>query len=613
MLTNSLRNLPRSRCTTLSLFQTFGNLASPAVNELLVQGVEAKASLMEEVLEKAYPDVVLTGRQLCDVELLLNGGFNPLDGFLNQADTESVFDNYRLTTGELWPMPINLDVSIETAKILESAQNIALRDPEGNLIAVMDMNDVWEADKHREAESVFGGDPEHPAIEYLYNQAGDIYVGGKLRGYQLPVHYDYTAMRKTPAELRAHFNTMGWGTTPIVAFQTRNPMHRAHVELVKRAANNNNANILIHPVVGMTKPGDVDYHTRIKCIRAIIDNGDLEGSGAGGSTMSVLPLAMRMGGPREALWHMLIRKNYGATHFILGRDHAGPGSNSNGEDFYGPYDARDFGVKYSEEVGIKTCDFEMMVYLKDEDKYVPESDVDPANPNVRKISGTEVRRRLHEGAHIPEWFSAPDVIKLLRQAHPPAHKQGVVLFFTGLSGSGKSTIANALLERLLEVAEERKVTVLDGDLVRHHLSSELGFSREHRDLNIQRIGYVASEVAKHGGMAICAAIAPYEDARGVARRLVEEHGQFVEIFINTPLNECETRDRKGLYAKARAGILKGMTGIDDPYEAPSNCEIDIPSHKLSVSESVDQIMDYLTEKGYVVLPNKGSSVHQDDE
>ena len=275
MLTNSLRNLPRSRCTTLSLFQTFGNLASPAVNELLVQGVEAKASLMEEVLEKAYPDVVLTGRQLCDVELLLNGGFNPLDGFLNQADTESVFDNYRLTTGELWPMPINLDVSIETAKILESAQNIALRDPEGNLIAVMDMNDVWEADKHREAESVFGGDPEHPAIEYLYNQAGDIYVGGKLRGYQLPVHYDYTAMRKTPAELRAHFNTMGWGTTPIVAFQTRNPMHRAHVELVKRAANNNNANILIHPVVGMTKPGDVDYHTRIKCIRAIIDNYSL--------------------------------------------------------------------------------------------------------------------------------------------------------------------------------------------------------------------------------------------------------------------------------------------------------------------------------------------------
>jgi sulfate adenylyltransferase len=597
-VTNRLRNFA---CRTTSPWsRTFANMAQPEVHELLVKGDEAKASLMEEVREKGYPDVVLSERQVCDIELLLNGGFNPLKGFLNKADTESVYNNFRLTTGELWPMPVNLDISTETAKILESTaknNSIALRDREFNLIAVMDMNDVWEADKEQEANSVFGGDPEHPAIKYLYNQAGDIYVGGKLRGYQLPPHYDYTAMRHTPAELKAHFNNMGWGDKPIVAFQTRNPMHRAHVELVKRAANNNDANILIHPVVGMTKPGDVDYHTRIKCIRAVIDNGDLEGSGAGGSTMSVLPLAMRMGGPREALWHMLIRKNYGATHFILGRDHAGPGSNSNVEDFYGPYDARDFGTKYSEEVGIKTCDFEMMVYLEDEDKYVPESDVDPANSNIRKISGTEVRRRLQTGEDIPEWFSAPKVIQLLRQAHPPAHKQGVVLFFTGLSGSGKSTIANALLERLLEVGEERKVTVLDGDHVRQHLSSELGFSREHRDLNIQRIGFVASEIAKHGGMAICAAIAPYENARNVARSLVEEQGQFVEIFVSASLEACEDRDRKGLYAKARAGDLKGMTGIDDPYEAPTKCEINIPSHELSVAESVDQIMDYLKERG----------------
>ena len=598
MLTTSLRNLARH--TTSTLPRSYSSTTLAAVRELLVKGDDARALLMEEVSEMAYPDVVLTGRQLCDVELLLNGGFNPLDGFLNKADTESVYDNYRLTTGELWPMPINLDVTKEQSSKLEATQKpLALRDHEGNLIAVMDLNDVWEADKAQEAESVFGGDPEHPAIQYLNNQAGDMYLGGKLRGYQLPPHYDYTAMRQTPAELRAQFDSMGWGSKPIVAFQTRNPMHRAHIELVKRAANNNDANILIHPVVGMTKPGDVDYHTRIKCIRSVINNGDLECSGAGGSTMSVLPLAMRMGGPREALWHMLIRKNYGATHFVLGRDHAGPGSNSKGEDFYGPYDARDFGAKYANEVGIETCDFEMMVYLKDEEKYVPESDVDPSNPNIRKISGTEVRRRLHTGEEIPEWFSAPEVIKLLRQAHPPAHKKGIALFFTGLSGSGKSTIANALLERLLEIAEERKVTVLDGDHVRHHLSSELTFTREHRDLNIQRIGYVASEITKHGGIAVCAAIAPYEDARNVARRLVEENGNFVEIFINTPLEECETRDRKGLYAKARAGKLKGMTGIDDPYEAPSNCEIDIPSHKLSVSESVDQIMDYLMDNGFV--------------
>ena len=384
----SLRHAARrTHVTTLTASRALSSGAPPS---LIVKGEDARASLMEEVRQQAYPDLVLTGRQLCDVELLLNGGFNPLDGFLNKKDTESVYDNYRLANGMLWPMPINLDVATETGKQLASGPqgSVALRDQEGNLIAVMDLNDAWEVDKEREAKAVFGGDPEHPAIRYLYNQAGDMYLGGQLRGYQLPPHYDYTSMRQTPAELRAQFDEMGWTGKPVVAFQTRNPMHRAHVELVKSAAEEHNANILIHPVVGMTKPGgelfmflhlcfvtiskniykvfilhsitlfmdsffsffyyfkDVDYHTRIKCIRAVINNGDLEGSGAGGCTMSVLPLAMRMGGPREALWHMLIRKNYGATHFILGRDHAGPGSNSQGQDFYGPYDARDFGVKY---------------------------------------------------------------------------------------------------------------------------------------------------------------------------------------------------------------------------------------------------------------------------
>jgi sulfate adenylyltransferase len=315
-----------------------------------------------------------------------------------------------------------------------------------------------------------------------------------------------------------------------------------------------------------------------------------------------LPLAMRMGGPREALWHMLIRKNFGATHFILGRDHAGPGSNSQGEDFYGPYDARDFGVSHREEVGIGIEEFEMMVYLNDKDTYIPESQVDPEDEaSVRKISGTEVRRRLQTGEEIPAWFSSPDVIRILRSTQPPPHKEGLCLFFTGLSGSGKSTIANALLERLLESDEERNVTVLDGDHVRQHLSSELGFSREHRDLNIQRIGFVASEVAKHGGLSMCAAIAPYADARNTARRLVEEYGRFIEIHVDTPLAECENRDRKGLYAKARAGELKGMTGIDDPYEVPEDPEIRVVTGG-GVAHEVDQIMDYLREQGYIALP-----------
>jgi sulfate adenylyltransferase len=576
---------------------------STAPPSLLLPTDAARAALMEEA--RGVPELTLTSRQLCDVELLLNGGFNPLDGFLDRADTESVYDSCRLMSGALWPMPINLDVDAGKAAELEAGGKgaVALRDKEGNLIALMDLTDAWEADKAREAEAVFGGDPEHPAIQYLHNQCGDVYLGGKLRGYQLPPHYDYTAMRHTPQSIREHYSEMGWeDDTPIVAFQTRNPMHRAHVELVKRAADNIHGHILVHPVVGMTKPGDVDYHTRIKCIRTVLENGDLKGKGAGGCTMSVLPLAMRMGGPREALWHMLIRKNFGATHFILGRDHAGPGSNSQGEDFYGPYDARDFGVSHREEVGIGIEEFEMMVYLNDKDTYIPESQVDPEDEaSVRKISGTEVRRRLQTGEEIPAWFSSPDVIRILRSTQPPPHKEGLCLFFTGLSGSGKSTIANALLERLLESDEERNVTVLDGDHVRQHLSSELGFSREHRDLNIQRIGFVASEVAKHGGLSMCAAIAPYADARNTARRLVEEYGRFIEIHVDTPLAECENRDRKGLYAKARAGELKGMTGIDDPYEVPEDPEIRVVTGG-GVAHEVDQIMDYLREQGYIALP-----------
>eukprot|EP00949_MAST-11_sp_MAST-11-sp1_P005453 g5453.t1 len=540
-------------------------------------------------------DLVLNARQLCDVELLLNGGFRPVDGFLNRDDTESVYDNFRLKNGALWPMPINLDVSQDFISEVEASgkDEIALRDKEGNLIAVMGVGDVWTADKQREAESVFGGHAEHPAVAYLHEQCGDVYVGakaGSLRGYQLPVHYDYRSLRHTPEELRKRFQENGWDR--VVAFQTRNPMHLAHIELVRRAAEQADAQILIHPVVGLTKPGDVDYHTRLKCIRTVTENNAFGDNNA--VELSVLPLAMRMAGPREALWHMIIRKNYGASHFILGRDHAGPGSSSDGKDFYGPYDARDFGVAHAKEVGIETVEFEMMVYLAEKKIYVPAAEV-PEGSTPLKISGTEVRRRLVSGEEIPEWFSPKEVVSILRKQQPPRHEQGFTIFFTGLSGSGKSTIANALRERLLEMAD-RRTTLLDGDHVRHHLSSELSFSKEHRNLNIQRIGYVASEITKHGGVAICAAIAPFEESRGIARRLVEEHGTFIEVFVNTDIEECEKRDRKGLYAKARSGQLKGFTGIDDPYEVPEGPEVVVETD-FSVDACVDAIVAHLIKEG----------------
>jgi sulfate adenylyltransferase len=575
----------------LSAMNSKGSLAP---RTLLVDESERDAL---KIHATTLPDVVLQPRHMCDVELLLNGGFDPLAGFLNQSDTESVYDSFRLANGALWPIPINLDISSKQRKMIEDQQaaEIALRDYEGNLIAVMSVEDIWEADKRAEAEKVFGGDPEHPAIEFLNHHVQNHYIGGSLKGYQLPIHYNYNAMRHTPLQVREMFDKNGWDS--IVAFQTRNPMHNAHIELVKRACKLHNAAALIHPVVGMTKPGDIDYHTRIKCIRAIAKEDVFQKDTP--IALSLLPLAMRMAGPREALWHMLIRKNYGATHFILGRDHAGPGSNSSGKDFYGPYDARDFGAEHAEEVGITPVEFEMMVYIEDEKKYIPETEV-PASKTPMKISGTQVRERLRTGEEIPVWFSHPEVVKILREAHPKASSQGIAIFFTGLSGSGKSTIANALIERLHERDTKRRISLLDGDCIRQHLSSELGFSREHRDLNIRRIGYVASEVAKHGGIAVCAAIAPYANARKDARELVAAEGAFIEVFVDTDLEECKKRDRKGLYAKAMAGQLKGMTGIDDPYEEPEQAEI-IVSTDSEVSDSVDMILDYLHQHGFIQL------------
>jgi sulfate adenylyltransferase len=370
-----------------------------------------------------------------------------------------------------------------------------------------------------------------------------------VTGIQPPVHYDFKARRDTPNELRAYFRKLGWRR--VVAFQTRNPLHRAHQELTFRAAREAQANLLIHPVVGMTKPGDIDHFTRVRCYEAVLDHYP-----AATTTMSLLNLAMRMAGPREAVWHGIIRRNHGCTHMIVGRDHAGPGKNSQGKDFYGPYDAQELFKTHAAEIGIEMVDFKQMVYVQEKAQYYPVDEV-PEGATVLDISGTELRRRLQEGIEIPDWFSFPAVVDELRRTKPARHRQGFTVFFTGFSGSGKSTIANALMVKLMEMGG-RPVTLLDGDVVRKHLSSELGFSKEHRDLNIQRIGFVASEITKNGGIAICAPIAPYATTRRTVREMIEQYGAFVEVHVATSLEECERRDRKGLYKLARAGQDQGV-------------------------------------------------------
>jgi sulfate adenylyltransferase len=474
---------------------------------------------------------------------------------------------------------------------VKAGDNIALRDPEGVLVATLAVSDIWQPDRGVEAQAVFGTtDPLHPGVSHLVQRANPVYLGGRLRGVEPPSHYDFRALRHSPAELRAMFKKLGW--RKVVAFQTRNPLHRAHQELTFRAAKEHEANLLIHPVVGLTKPGDVDHYTRVRCYEAVLGEYPEQTT-----TLSLLNLAMRMGGPREAVWHAIIRKNYGCTHFIVGRDHAGPGNNSKGEPFYGPYDAQELMKEHEHELDITMVPFQEMVYVEDLAQYVPINET-KKDQKILNISGTEFRRRLQEGLEIPEWFSYPKVVAELRKSYPSRHKQGFTVFFTGLSGTGKSTIANALMVKLMEIGT-RRITLLDGDLVRKHLSSELGFSREHRDLNILRIGYVASEITKNGGAAICAPIAPYAATRQRVRQMIEPLGGFLEVFVDTPIEVCEQRDRKGLYAKARAGLIKEFTGISDPYEAPQNPEVRIETQELSPDLAAHRILVKLESMGFI--------------
>jgi sulfate adenylyltransferase len=568
------------------------HLIAPHGGMLVDQLVDEDRATELKKQSTEWPSWDLTPRQLCDIELVLSGGFSPLRGFLGKADYESVCSSMRLADGTLWPIPVTLDLPEDLISgLTEGESTLALRDPEGVMLAALHVDELWQPDLAAEAEAVFGtANPDHPTVDFLLNRSNPWYASGTLEGITPPHHYDYRTLRHTPAELRAEFSRQGW--RKVVAFQTRNPMHRAHQELTLRAAREVEANLLVHPVAGMTKPGDVDHYTRVRCYQAV-----MPGYPHNTAMLSLLPLAMRMGGPREAVWHAIIRKNHGVSHFIVGRDHAGPGSDSSGTPFYGPYDAQELLRAHEAELGVQMVPFRQMVYVEDLDKYVPEDEV-PGGVRVLSISGTEQRRRLNEGSDLPDWFTPPLVASELRRSYPPRAHQGFTVFFTGLSGSGKSTIANVLLVKLLEMGG-RPVTLLDGDIVRKHLSSELGFSKEHRDINIRRIGFVASEITKNGGIAICAPIAPYESTRRDVRSMVEAGGGFMIVYVSTPIELCEQRDRKGLYAKARAGVLKEFTGISDPYEEPADADVVIDTAQSTAEEAAQQIILHLEHEGYI--------------
>jgi sulfate adenylyltransferase len=533
------------------------------------------------------PGLQISERALCDLELLATGGFSPLRGFMGQADYRSVVETMRLADGTLFPIPITLPV--DPSPDLKIGADVLLRDSKNNALAILTIEEMYEYDWQAECQAVFGTlDPKHPMAAEM-PRWGKVNLAGPLQVLKLPHHADFSDLRLTPAQTRARL--ADYGHPNVVAFQTRNPLHRAHEELTKRAAQGVDGVLLLHPVVGLTKPGDVDHYTRVRTYKALADHH----YDPDRILLSLLPLAMRMGGPREALWHMIIRRNHGANHFIVGRDHAGPGNDSAGQPIYGPYEAQELAEKYADELGMKVLPFQMLVYLPDEDRY-EEMDKIPAGKPTANISGTQVRDNyLNKGIALPEWFTRPEVAAILAETYPPRHRQGVCLWFTGLSGSGKSTTAEELTSHLLEYG--RNVTVLDGDVVRTQLSKGLGFSREDRDTNILRIGYVAAEIVRHGGVVIGAAVSPYKATRNAVRNMVGEN--FIEIFMDTPLEVCEARDVKGMYARARRGEIKEFTGISDPYEAPDNPEIRLDTVNYSPEDNARLLLDYLLEKGFV--------------
>lgn len=606
-----------------------------------------------KTISSTLPDIILNARQMCDFELLSTGVYSPLKGFMTQADYNAVLGHMRLSTGELWPVPICLDVSETLVNTLRSAQHtfkshsdsatsanrdqdsleasqtdmaeefVMLRDQEGFILGVMRVEDIWAVDIEREAMALYNTkDMEHPGVNYLYNRSGRFYIGGSVEAMNLPIHSDFRQLRRSPAEVRSIFAKIGWKR--VVGFLTRHPLHRPQFEMTIRAMRQAQANLLLLPVAGETKPGDFDHFTRMKCYKKVEPHYPPDSF-----MLNLLPLSMRMAGPRDALLHIIMGKNFGCTHFIIGHNHASPGIDSSGLPFYQSEKSAYFASQFASEVGVEVVAFKKMVYLPYEDEYGFEDDLldgdakgegeegsqtihdnlkdgkpdncgcgDVKQRDAIFLSGTDIRRRIRAGKHVPEWATFPEVVEEIKKSYPPPPGQGFTVFFTGLSGAGKSTIANILYAKFMEIGR-RPVTLLDGDIVRRNLSSELNFSKEHRDINVKRIGFVAAEITKNRGIAICAPIAPYKNTRCEIRRAIETHGGFFEVHVATPIEECEKRDRKGMYAKARAGLIKGFTGVDDPYEIPQKCEITIDTTNITPDEAVHEIMLYIGQKGFI--------------
>ena len=571
---------------------TKANLIAPYGGKLVNLVVAEKER--ETLLARApkLSSIKITMRNLCDLELLATGGFSPLTSFMGKADYERVLHEMRLADGTLWPLPITL--TADPNELPAVGEEIVLRDANNDVIAIMTLDEVYHWDPAVEAALAYGStDPRHPMVSEM-QRWGKVCISGPIKVVNLPKYYDFVELRRTPAHVREMLEEMG--NENVVAFQTRNPLHRIHEELTKRAAAEVKGSLIIHPVVGMTKPGDVDHYTRVRIYKALVENYYDKDS----TLLSLLPLAMRMAGPKEALLHAIIRRNHGANHFVVGRDHAGPGKDSTGKPFYGPYDAQQMMKKYEDELCVKMIPFEELVYLPDEDRYVEGKDV-PAGARTLNISGTQVRDDyLAQGKLLPAWFTRPETAEILREMYPPRHKQGFCIWFTGLSGSGKSATTQVLTSLLLE--RGREINILDGDVVRTHLSKGLGFSKEDRDTNILRIGFVAGEIVRVGGAVICAAISPYRATRNEARKMIGEN--FITVYMDTPVEVCEQRDAKGLYAKARqameAGKPMGFTGVDDPYEPPIDPEITLKGYGATPEANARLIVQYLEDQGFLL-------------
>ena len=502
---------------------------------------------------------VLNERELCDYECLVTDIFHPLSTYMTQMQYRSCLESMMIDSSNVFPIPI---VLVMPSKI-EIGEIITLTDNTGRIYGTLIVSECWQPDIHKEWMNVFGTtDNNHPYIywfESTYDCSNLWYVSGTITNVAKQFHENYSKYRVSPAQSRERFEGK-----QLIGFQTRNPLHRSHIELIMRAAKTlkDDTNILLHPVEGVTQDCDIPFPVRMQCYKRVLPHID-------NVSLAILPLNMRMAGPREAVLHAVIRRNYGCTHFIVGRDHAGPSyRKKDGASFYGPLDAQRLASSLSDKIGINIIASQELVYCEDIDTYLP---VDEAvGHTVKQISGTELRKRLSSKLSVPNWFSYTSVVDVLKEYYE--RKPGLCIYLVGLSGSGKSTIAEGVKGLLEEEYPNRPITLLDADVIRTHLSKGLGFSKEDRSLNVRRIGYVCSEIVKHGGVVIVANIAPYRDDREFNKRLISSYGKYMEFYVNTPLEECERRDVKGLYAAARSGKITNFTGISDPFEEPTSDE-----------------------------------------